>query len=257
MEWIWRQNNGHSGRESLASYGLFVAYLELGVARSQSAVASRFGFTPQNISDKARRYNWQERAEAYDKWLAAGQPAYPNALIKPPEPEETKQRPESGSEQPQGIKSPRSAKPSPLIPPRKVYHDEASLEPEVVGASMTSAERQTGQLVEYRQVMHAVGRSMGLRAVAIDGMVGTMQSNIERSMQSHQAALAAQDWAVASAQMQTVTTMILSFTKLCDAMRTQAEAARACWGDALGVNQMLKQMYQQMEASRKMEASQD
>lgn len=250
MEWIWRQNKGHSGRESIAAYGLFVAYLELGIARSQNSMAARFGCSKQNISDKARRYNWQERAEAYDKWLAAGQPPDTSPPDEPLDPEETKPRPEPKPKPPQGIKRPRSAKRSPLIPSRKVYHDEVSLEPEVIGSAMGSADRQTGQLLEYRQVMHLVGRSMGLRAVAIDGMVGTMQSNIERSMQSHQAALAAQDWGTANAQMQTVTTMILSFTKLCDAMRTQAEAARACWGDALGVNQMLKQMYQQMQAAK-------
>jgi hypothetical protein len=248
VQWIWKQNKGHSGRESIAAYGLFVAYLELGIARSQNSMAARFGCSKQNISDKARRYNWQERAEAYDKWLAAGQPP---DTSPPDEPQvEKKTRPEPKPKPPQGIRRPRSARQSPLIPPRKVYYDEASLEPEVVGSAMASADRQTGQLVEYRQVMHSVGRSMGLRAVAIDGMVGTMQGNIERSMQSHKEAMAAKDWAMANAQMQTVTTMVASFTKLCDAMRTQAEAARACWGDALGVNQMLKQMYQQMQAAK-------
>jgi hypothetical protein len=129
--------------------------------------------------------------------------------------------------------------------PSEVLQQDTALEPEVLGAAVEKAahDQNTKALLEYRQVMHAIGRSMGLRAVAIDALVG----NIERSMESHQVALATQEWAVASAQMQTVTTMVVSFTKLCDAMRTQAEAARACWGDALGVNQMLKQMYQQMQ----------
>jgi hypothetical protein len=258
VQWIWKQNAGHSARETDAAYRLFVEFLLLGPDRKLRPFAVQRGLVPPNVYDRAKRYNWFERAAAYDTWTAAGRP--PESLP----PEELPTKPEEKDEQAkrlavtqEAIK--QAAKKVAPFAPSEVLQQDTALEAEVLGAAVERAsnDQNVGALLEYRQVMHAVGRSMGLRAVAIDGMVGTMQSNIERSMKSHQAALAAQEWAMASAQMQTVTTMVLSFTKLCDAMRTQAEAARACWGDALGVNQMLKQMYQQMEASRKMEASQD
>ncbi len=248
VQWIWKQNAGHSARETDAAYRLFVEFLLLGPDRKLRPFAVQRGLVPPNVYDRAKRYNWFERAAAYDTWTAAGRP--PESLP----PEELPTKPEEKEEQVKRLSVTQevikqAAKKVAPFAPSEVLQQDTALEPEVLGAAVEKAahDQNTKALLEYRQVMHAIGRSMGLRAVAIDALVGTMQGNIERSMESHQVALATQEWAVASAQMQTVTTMVVSFTKLCDAMRTQAEAARACWGDALGVNQMLKQMYQQMQ----------
>jgi hypothetical protein len=252
VQWIWKQNSGHKGRETAAAYSLFVEFLESGPDRGVHRFAKDRGLVAPNVYDRAKRFNWVERAEAYDEWLAAGRP--PEVL---PQEEKKPQRKLSPTEE--AIKQAKTKKATVPTAPPEIYQQDSALEPEVIGAAMEKAgsDRLTGELLEYRQVMHVVGKAMGLRAVAIDGIVGIMQGNIERTLKGHERAMAAQDYVAASAQMQSVNAMVLSFTKLCDTMSKQAEAARACWGDALGVNQMLKQMYQQMEANRKMEASQD
>ena len=254
MQWIWKQNSGHTGRESSVAYDLFVKFLEMGPERGVNPFALQQKIAAAAVYDRARRFNWIERANAYDEWLAAGRP--PEVLPQGQE-KKPKSRPTPTAEQ--AIRQAQTRKATVTTAPPEIYQQDSALEPEVIGAAMEKAgsDRLTGELLEYRQVMHVVGKAMGLRAVAIDGIVGIMQGNIERTLKGHERAMQAQDYVAASAQMQSVNAMVLSFTKLCDTMSKQAEAARACWGDALGVNQMLKQMYQQMEASRKMEASQD
>lgn len=63
-------NQGFSDKrgrvESPESYSAFVTYLELGKQRSLKRVAELVGTSIGNIQNFSKRYNWSERAAAYD-----------------------------------------------------------------------------------------------------------------------------------------------------------------------------------------------
>lgn len=63
-------NQGFEGKrgkkESAVGYAAFVTYCELGRSRSTKKVAQIVGTSHVNISNFSKRYNWSERAAAWD-----------------------------------------------------------------------------------------------------------------------------------------------------------------------------------------------
>lgn len=63
---IYDWNEGHSKRETAAGFEAFQIYLELGRERSAVKVAKVLGIRPESIHSFRKKYNWVERAAAYD-----------------------------------------------------------------------------------------------------------------------------------------------------------------------------------------------
>lgn len=69
---IWERGQGHDGPpERARAYARFRAWLELGHERNLASFAAAQGISRQALYETARRYNWRERALAWDRAEAA------------------------------------------------------------------------------------------------------------------------------------------------------------------------------------------
>ncbi|MFC2131161.1 hypothetical protein ACFLSQ_06980 [Bacteroidota bacterium] len=59
----WEQLKGEKSRQFLA----FCQYLELGDRRSLTKIAAHANLTPRCIYNWAKKWNWEERASAFDR----------------------------------------------------------------------------------------------------------------------------------------------------------------------------------------------
>lgn len=57
-------------RESSKAYAAFQLFMGLGESRSLSKVAQHLQITRQAVSQMARRWDWEQRARAFDNWQA-------------------------------------------------------------------------------------------------------------------------------------------------------------------------------------------
>lgn len=73
-ERAWERQDGESGK----AYEAFLAYRDMGAARTLSGAARRLGKSRALIDRWRRQWNWEERARAYDKELDRA--AYEEAL---------------------------------------------------------------------------------------------------------------------------------------------------------------------------------
>lgn len=67
---IYEHNKGFEGKsgkqESPEAFSAFTTYLELGRGRTNQKVAEILGISRSAVSQFAKKYNWRERASAYD-----------------------------------------------------------------------------------------------------------------------------------------------------------------------------------------------
>ncbi len=67
---IYEHNKGFEGKsgkkESPEAFAAFTTYLELGRGRTNQKVAEIMGVSRSAIAQHAKKYNWRERASAYD-----------------------------------------------------------------------------------------------------------------------------------------------------------------------------------------------
>ena len=68
----WERGEGHDGRpERPETYARFRAWLELGPSRNLATYAAVLGVSKQSLSETAARFNWRQRAAAWDSAEAA------------------------------------------------------------------------------------------------------------------------------------------------------------------------------------------
>jgi len=65
---IWLRQPG----ESKKAYAAFECYLEMGYERTITAVAQKLGKSRSQIDGWRGRFNWKERAQSYDNFIAYG-----------------------------------------------------------------------------------------------------------------------------------------------------------------------------------------
>ena len=112
----WERGQGHYGRpERPVTYARFRSWLELGPSRNLASYAAALGVSKQSLSETAARFNWRQRAAAWDAAEAAA------GRCPPPPPPRTKEARR------------------PTTPPQPAPPPPPSPDPTAMGAAATAA----------------------------------------------------------------------------------------------------------------------
>jgi hypothetical protein len=219
----WDKNQGYEGfPESNDAYERFRAYLKLGSRRTIPELAKRLGITRQALGQVSRRYNWVERAAAYDQ-------RYPPIIEGEPKP---KIKEEDYSALP-----PPPPPPSSL--PKLVIDTEIVLKPEAAEADKDKV----NEVIQYRDSFRVIGKEMlddanhmrQLAKIAHVDLTILWKRRIE-ALQNNEYALAT----LLCAQIRDITP---NYWRLRESVRTYRQDASTHWGNATGISELLKKVY--------------
>lgn len=224
----WDQNHGYkSGSyERDSAYKRFREFLELGPGRKVGAIAAAHGVTVQAMHQIAARYNWKERAIAWDK--------------------EQKRLEREGKRM-----AKQKPPPAPISPPAPPPNPDggvsgSAVEVEVVSGGIQPAEDSDGYakgLDEFRKVYGRLGYKMALESYELFPTVKQLREDIDRMMKLRMESTRQNDTATAMALSDIINKQIPQYARLCDSMASMADAGRKHWGDTLGINQILEEAY--------------
>lgn len=225
---VWDQNQGFkSGKyESNTAYKRFREFLELGPSRSVTAMAAAHDVTVQAMYQTSSKYNWKERAIAWDK--------------------EQKRLEREGKRM-----AKQKPPPAPISPPAPPPDPDgeapgSAVEAEVVSGGIQPAEDSDGYakgLDEFRKVYGRLGYKMALESYELFPTVKQLRQDIDRMMKLRMESTRQNDTATAMALSDIINKQIPQYARLCDSMASMADAGRKHWGDTLGINQILEEAY--------------
>ncbi len=217
----WERGQGHDGRpERPETHARFRAWLELGPSRNLAAFAAALGVTKQSLSETAARFNWRQRAAAWDAAEAAAGRCPPPP---PPRPKEAR-RP--------------STPPKPAPPP--------SPEPATFGAAAAGSSASDAHLLalsEYRRVMEQLGRGMAAEAEGALGLVMLLREDLAVEIERRRRLATTGDHAAAAEATQSAAQIVVMVARLVAVVSSLAAAGRQHWGDAIGVHRILEEAF--------------
>jgi len=217
----WERGQGHDGRpERPATYARFRAWLELGPTRNLATYAAFLGVSKQSLSETAARFNWRQRAAAWDTAEAAAGRCPPPP---PPRPKEAR-RP--------------SRPPKPAPPPSP---DPASMGAAAAGSSASDAHLQA--LSEYRRVMEQLGRGMAEEAEGALGLVALLREDLTQEIERRRRLATTGEHAAAAEATQGAVQIVMMISRLVAVVSSLAAAGRQHWGDAIGVHRILEEAF--------------
>jgi DNA-binding transcriptional regulator YdaS (Cro superfamily) len=232
---IWKQGQGIEGVEPDRSYSRFQKFLDLGPGRRLIDLAKMLSVSPQAIQQSAKRFNWIERAHAYDLETAIdGQvPAVPP---RPKNPGRRLRRSEASEE---------DARSGPVRQPKAPRGPAVVVTPEVLdqAAATIQGGDHLKSLEQYRRVYEQIGSSMAGEAREILPVIISVRQDMERARVLWRSLLDQGDAGSAAAVSRQVTELIPSYCRLCEAMQKMAEGGRLHWGEAIGVHGLLERAF--------------
>jgi len=218
----WERGQGHDGRpERTATYARFRAWLELGPSRSLATYAAVLGVSKQSLHETAARFNWRQRAAAWDAAEAAAGRCPP-----PPPPRPKVRRP--------------STPPKPAPPP--------SPDPTTMGAAASAPGSCTSDahlvaLTEYRRVMERLGRGMAEEADGALRLVALLREDLALEIERRRRLATSDDHAAAAEASQSAAQIVVMVARLVAVVSSLAAAGRQHWGDAIGVHRILEEAF--------------
>lgn len=216
---------GCSGvQETPEAYSRFVRFLHLGSQRSHRALAQILGISQQAISKAAKRFNWEKRAAAFDLARRRGKAELP--LLQPPDPVPPADPPR---------RSPPTARRPPSITPEVLpQHD-----PE----AMALAGDHVAALRKYHAHYERLGFLMAEEAEQCFPLVRAFREDITAAREAWRKL-------VDQGEVQLAQVLCLQLQQLCplyfrlsEAMHNHANGGRTHWGDAIGVQRILAEVF--------------
>ena len=217
----WERGQGHDGRpERPATYARFHAWLELGPSRNLAAYSAFLGVSKQALSETAARFNWRQRAAAWDASEAAA------GRCPPPPPPLPK------------VARRLSTPPKPAPPPPP--------EPATFGAAAAGSSASDAHLLalsEYRRVMEQLGRGMAAEAEGALGLVMLLREDLAVEIERRRRLATTGDHAAAAEASQSAAQIVVMVARLVAVVSSLAAAGRQHWGDAIGVHKILEEAF--------------
>ena len=219
----WEQGQGHDGRpERPDTYARFRAWLELGPSRNLASYAAVVGVSKQSLHETASRFNWRQRAAAWDASEAAAGRCPPPP---PPRPKEAR-RP--------------STPPKPAPPPSP---DPAAMGAAAAGAGSSGFDPHLLALTEYRRVMEALGRGMAAEAEGALGLVMVLREDLAVEIERRRRFATNGEHAAAAEASQGAAQIVVMISRLVAVVMSMSAAGRQLWGDAIGVHKILEEAF--------------
>lgn len=221
----WERGQGHDGRpERPETYARFRAWLELGPSRNLAAYAAFLGVSKQALSETAARFNWRQRAAAWDAAEAA---AGRCPLPPPPRPKEAR-RPST---------PPQPAPPPPPSP------DPTAMGAAAAAAGSSPSDAHLQALSQYRLVMEQLGRGMAEEAEGALGLVMLLRVDLAVEIERRRRLATSGDHAAAAEASQGAAQIVVMIARLVAVVTTMGAAGRLMWGDAIGVHRILEEAF--------------
>jgi len=218
----WERGQGHDGRpERPATYARFRAWLELGPNRNLATYAAVLGVSKQSLHETAARFNWRQRAAAWDAAEAAAGRCRPPP---PPRPKEAR-RP--------------SSPPKPAPPPSP---DPAAMGAAAAAAGSSASDAHLLALSEYRRVMEQLGRGMAEEAEGALGLVTLLREDLAVEIERRRRLATTGDHAAAAEASQGAAQIVMMVARLVAVVTSLAAAGRQHWGDAVGLEVALAEV---------------
>ena len=219
----WERGQGHDGRpERPETYARFRAWLELGPSRNLAAYAAFLGVSKQALSETAARFNWRQRAAAWDAAEAAAGRCPPPP---PPRPKEAR-RP--------------STPPKPAPPPSP---DPTAMGAAAAGAGSSASDPHLLALSQYRLVMEQLGRGMAEEAEGALGLVMLLREDLAVEIERRRRLATTGDHAATAEASQSAAQIVVMVARLVAVVSSLAAAGRQHWGDAIGVHRILEEAF--------------
>lgn len=215
----WEKNQGYEGTpETSKAYDQFLAFLELGPNRTASELATRLGITRQATAQTAKKYNWRERARAYDLWRKVNDHFYDNDSPPPPPPEAEPFDP--------------GPEPEPI-------------EPEVIELRITQKDKrdQINEMIEYRDAFRARGKQMLEDADSMRQLAKVAHADLSFLWGKRMQALQREDWATAILFCGQIKEIVPCYSRLREEVRCYVKDARVHWGDSAALHELISEAF--------------
>lgn len=215
----WEQNQGYEGSpETPNAYEQFLAFLELGPNRTASELAARLGITRQATAQTAKRYNWRERARAYDLWRKVNDHFYDNDRPPPPPPEAEPFDP--------------GPEPEPI-------------EPEVIELKITQKDKrdQINEMIEYRDAFRLRGKQMLEDADSMRQLAKVAHADLSFLWAKRMQALKVEDMNTALLLCAQIKEIVPCYWRLREGVRGYTTDARTHWGDSAALHELIREAF--------------
>jgi hypothetical protein len=219
---IWERGQGHDGpTERPRAYARFRAWLELGHERNLASFAAAQGISRQALYETARRYNWRERALAWDRAEAAAGRCPPPPLPKAREPIRSQNPPEAPTS------TPPDAPPDPL------------------GSMGREAARdhRLQEVDDYIQAMRKIGRSFVRESEQSLELLHLMQDTFRLEIERYRQLMQENKYQAAADISKAANSTAFMIVRFSSTATSLAAAGRQHWGDAAGLLQVLRKVY--------------
>lgn len=218
----WDKNQGYNGPpESYDAYQRFHAFIKLGPSRTVPELAKRLGVTRQALGQVARRYNWVERAKAWDL-------EHPSLEGEP----DPKIKEESLAAFP-------PPPPPPPIPKQIVVSPEIVDDPVITGSDGNAS----SEVVEYRNTFKEIGKEMLSDANSMRQLARIAHTDLQILWKKRIDALQAKDYVLAALLCDQIKDITPCYWKLRESVRSYRQDASTHWGNATGISELLKRVY--------------
>jgi hypothetical protein len=217
-------NQGCKGAtESPEAYFRFVRFLHLGSERTASMLARLLDVTPQAVARMAKKFNWAERAAAFDRARRRGKAELP--LLQPPDPVPPADPPR---------RSPPTARRPPSITPEVLpQHD-----PE----AMALAGDHVAALRKYHAHYERLGWLMAEEAEQCFPLVRAFREDLDAARQAWRKLVDQGEVQLAQVLCLQLQQLVPLYCRLSEAMHNHANGGRTHWGDAIGVQRILQEV---------------
>lgn len=187
-------------------------------------MAAAHNVTIQAMYQVSSKYNWKERAAAWDKEQRRlereGKKA---ARLKPP---------------PLPLQ--------PAAPPPNPDGQGAAVEAEVVPGTAGPVQGEDDYakgLDEFRKMYGRLGYSMAVESYELFPTIKQLREDICRVMKLRRTSAEQNDTATASALSEIINKQIPQYAKFCETMLSLAEGGRKHWGAVVGIEEILEEAY--------------
>lgn len=236
MAAIWEMNQGCKGaQETPEAYFRFVRFLHLGSERNGSMLARLLGVTPQAVAKMAKRFNWAERAAAFDRARSRGRAELPPLdappSVPPPDPPRRS--------------SPPARRPPSITPEVLPQHD-----PE----AMALAGDHVAALRKYHAHYERLGFLMAEEAEKCFPLVRAFREDIIAAREAWRKLVDQGEVQLAQVLCLQLQQLVPLYFRLSEAMHNHANGGRTHWGDAIGVQRILQEVLAADAEAEKREA---
>jgi hypothetical protein len=241
---LWDKNQGFEGPpESHEAHERFRVFLKLGSRRTVAELARRIGVTKQAIGQVARRYNWKERAEAWD--------AYQALTTKPEEIEDIDLDALKKSDPNPSLKAKKedyTALPPPPFPPAFAPLEKENkpvLRAEIVEELSKTDDGidQLNESIEYRAEFRAIGKEMLSDAIDIRQMAKVAHIDLSIIWREHVGAIQQKDFKKAAFYAAQIKDLTPQYWRLRELVRGYRQDASVHWGNSAALHELIQKAY--------------